>query len=86
MQAGCAHKETSLNFDVLCQKELTIIGGLGQSGDVEEAVKIINSRRFTVEKIITHKFALQDAKKAMEFFIEGRPECIRVGIVCNESF
>jgi threonine dehydrogenase-like Zn-dependent dehydrogenase len=86
MQVGIVHKEIPFLFETLCINELTIVGGLGQPWDVEDAVKIINSKKFAIEKIITHKFALNDVKHAMEFFMEGHPECIRVALVCNESF
>jgi 2-desacetyl-2-hydroxyethyl bacteriochlorophyllide A dehydrogenase len=86
MQAGVVHKEISFTFDTLSLNELTIVGGLGQSWDVEDAVKIINSKKFALEKIITHKFALKDAKQAMEYYRAGHPECIKVALVCNETF
>jgi threonine dehydrogenase-like Zn-dependent dehydrogenase len=86
MQAGIGHREIPFNFDSLSLNELTIVGGLGQSWDVEDAVKIINSKKIAIEKINSHKFALKDAKQAIEYFMEGRPECIKVALVCNETF
>jgi threonine dehydrogenase-like Zn-dependent dehydrogenase len=86
MQAGSIHKEFSFSFENLSANELTIVGGLGQSWDVEAAVKIINSKKIAIEKMITHKFALKDAQKAIEYFMEGNLECIKVALVCNESF
>jgi threonine dehydrogenase-like Zn-dependent dehydrogenase len=86
MQAGSIHQEISFSFENLNLNELTIVGGLGQSWDVEDAVKIINSRKIAIEKLITHKFALKDAPQAIEYFMEGHPECIKVALVCNESF
>jgi threonine dehydrogenase-like Zn-dependent dehydrogenase len=86
MQAGSIRKEIPFDFETLSLNEITIVGGLGQAWDVEDAVKIINSRKFAIEKIITHKFALKEAKQAIEYFMEGHPECIKVALVCNESF
>jgi threonine dehydrogenase-like Zn-dependent dehydrogenase len=86
MQAGVIQKEIPFSFERLSLNELTIVGGLGQTWDVEDAVKIINSRKFAIEKIITHKFALKDAEQAIQYFMEGRPECTKVALVCNESF
>jgi threonine dehydrogenase-like Zn-dependent dehydrogenase len=86
MQVGSIHKDFSFSIEDLNLNELTIIGGLGQAWDVEDAVKIINSEKFAIEKMITHKFALKDAQQAIEYFMKGDPECIKVAIVCNESF
>jgi 2-desacetyl-2-hydroxyethyl bacteriochlorophyllide A dehydrogenase len=86
MQAGSIHEDFLFSIEDLNLNQLTIIGGLGQAWDVEDAVKIINSKKFAIEKMITHKFALKDAQQAIEYFMKGDPECIKVAIVCNESF
>ena len=73
--------DANISTDLLINRELKLIGGHGQNWDVEDAVRIINSKRYAIEKMITHKFPLSDISKAMNFFLEAPPECIRIGIV-----
>jgi len=74
-------KGTKINTDLLINRELKVLGGHGQNWDVEDAVRIINSKRYAIDKIITHKFPLRDVDKAMEFFFQAPPECIRIGLI-----
>ena len=61
-------------------KELTVRGGLGQSWNCEDAVRVINGRQVAVEKMITHLFPLERAEEGLRFFMQGTPECIRVAL------
>lgn len=72
--------ETSLIMDKVVFKEVQLLGGLGQSLDVEPAVRIINSRRYALEKMITDLFPLEQADAAMRHFIKGGPDVFRVAI------
>ncbi|MCK4400948.1 zinc-binding dehydrogenase [bacterium] len=72
--------ENSLITDRIVAKELTVIGGNGQSWDVELAVQLINSKKYPLEKIITHVFAIEEAEKAMELFINEKRDCIRAAL------
>ena len=74
-------KLASIETDKIVNKELEIYGGYGQSWDVELAVKIINSRKYAIEKIITQEYPLAQAQEAMEFFISKPANCIRVALV-----
>jgi len=61
-------------------KELTVRGGLGQAWNCEDATRIVNERRFAIEKMITHVLPLERGEEGMRFFMQGRPECIRVAL------
>lgn len=61
-------------------KELTLAGALGQVAEVADAVKIVNSRRYPIEKIATHVFPLEQAEEGMKLFMSGDPDCIRVAL------
>jgi len=74
-------KYVSLCTDHIVNNELIVKGGHGQAWDVEDAVKIVNSRKYPIEKIITHKFPLNKAQEAMELFLSAPPECIRIGLI-----
>jgi len=71
-------KKVELITDRIVNDEIQIMGGHGQAWDVEAAVKIVNSRRFAVEKIITHEFPLAEADRGMRFFMDNPDKCIRV--------
>lgn len=74
-------KQVPLITDDIVNNELIVKGGHGQAWDVEDAVRIINSKKYPIEKIITHKFPLTEAQKAMEYFLEAPPECIRIALI-----
>lgn len=73
-------QEVSLYSEKLVRKELTVKGGLGQAWNVEDAMRLINSRRLPIEKIITHRFPVTESVAAMDFFINRPDDCIRVSM------
>ncbi len=74
-------KQVSLCTDHIVNDELIVKGGHGQAGNVEDAVQIINSRKYPIEKMITHNFSLDKVQEAMELFLSAPPECTRIGLV-----
>lgn len=74
-------KEVPIKPDWIVFRELEVVGGLGQSLDVEDAVRIIESGKYAIEKIITHQFPMEKASEGMRFFMEAPPGSIRVGLV-----
>jgi threonine dehydrogenase-like Zn-dependent dehydrogenase len=76
----CGFSPTPLVTDLIVFRELEVVGGLGQSLDTEEAVRIINSRKYSLHKIITHVFPLDQADEAMNFYIRGGAGVNRVAI------
>jgi len=73
-------KTAAMATDRWTLKELTIRGGLGQAWNCEDAARIVNSRRFAVEKMITHILPLERGEEGIRFFMAGHPECIRVAL------
>ncbi|MCW4033270.1 MAG: zinc-binding dehydrogenase [Candidatus Bathyarchaeota archaeon] len=57
--------KTTLSTDRIVMNELKIFGGLGQSYNVEAAVKLIESCKYPIEKMVTHTFSLNEAEKAL---------------------
>ncbi len=76
----CGYRQTPLTTDKIVFKELTVYGGLGQAWDTESAVKIINSRKYAVEKMVTDVFPLEQSQEALEHFIHGADTVLRVAI------
>ncbi len=73
-------KTANMATDRWILRELTVRGGLGQSWNCEDAARIINSRQLAIEKLITHTYPLERGQEAMQFFMAGHPECIRVAL------
>ena len=56
----------SLDLDTLVMKEITIVGAHAQTYHSNEvAIKLVESGKYPFEKIVTHKFLLEDAEKAV---------------------
>ena len=56
----------AMDFDKVVQKELKICGALAQSYHSNEiAVKLVESRKYPLEKMVTHWFELEEAEKAV---------------------
>jgi threonine dehydrogenase-like Zn-dependent dehydrogenase len=73
-------QQTPFLVDVLVRRELQIIGGHGQSWDVEPAIKLIDTGRLPIDKMITHIFSLTRVQEAIELARSAPPEYIRVAL------
>ena len=80
MIGTCGFDHRSLTTDLVVFKEIQIFGGLGQSWDTEAAVKIINSRKYPIEKMISHIFPLEQADQAIRCFMTQPDRALRVAI------
>lgn len=80
MVGTCGFGRRSLTTDLVVFKEIQVLGGLGQSWDTEEAVRVINSRKYPIEKMVTHVFRLAEADEAIRFFMAHPEQAIRVAI------
>jgi threonine dehydrogenase-like Zn-dependent dehydrogenase len=80
MVGTCGYAKSPLTTDKIVFKEITILGGLGQSWDTEMAVQIINSRKYALEKMITDVFPLEKADEAMRYFMGNPGKALRVAI------
>lgn len=74
-------KTVAMATDRWILRELTVRGGLGQAWNCEDAAEIVNSRRYPIEKFITHHYPLERGEEAMRFFMAAHPECVRVALV-----
>jgi threonine dehydrogenase-like Zn-dependent dehydrogenase len=57
--------ETPINFDLLVWKSVSIISGLGQAGNVADAMKLIDTGKFPFEKINNRTYRLEDLHQAI---------------------
>ncbi len=73
-------REVPLRTDLVIRKELQVLGGLGQAWDVELAMKIINSGKYPLERIVTHVFPLDRAEEALRMAKEVPAGFIKAAI------
>jgi threonine dehydrogenase-like Zn-dependent dehydrogenase len=59
-------KETSVKFDMLVAKGVTVLADHAQAGNVEDAMRLINSRKYAIEKINNFNYHLEQLPKALE--------------------
>jgi threonine dehydrogenase-like Zn-dependent dehydrogenase len=60
-------REVPLRTDLIINRALTVVGAFGVDARAyAEAIRIIESRRFPLEKLHTHTFGLDDTAQAME--------------------
>jgi threonine dehydrogenase-like Zn-dependent dehydrogenase len=60
-------KDVPLNTDLIINRALTVVGAFGvDARGYEEAIRIIESRRFPLERLHTHSFGLNDTTLAIE--------------------
>ncbi len=58
-------KQTSLAFDDLVWRDITLVSGKGQAGNVADAVRLINSGKYPFEKINNSQYGLKDLNRAI---------------------
>ena len=73
-------EETPVRFDDLVWRSITLITGLGQAGNVNDAMKLIDTGRYPFEKINNRIYALEDLPAAIRD-TEQRPEGFIKGAV-----
>jgi len=75
-------RSAAISTDTIVNNELTVLGGHGQTWDMELAVQMINSGRWPVQRLVTHRYPLQQASEAMRFFMsKADPTAIRIALI-----
>ncbi len=59
-------KETPIKFDALINKGVTIRADVGQAGNWEDALRIVNSRKYAIEKISNFTYRLEELQRALD--------------------
>ena len=78
--SGTIGTSTLIDTDAIVRDEIHILGGLGQSWDVEAAIKIIESGRYPIEQMVGCVYHLREAEQALRHFIDYRQDFIRIGL------
>ncbi len=58
-------KQTPIAFDDLIWRDVTVMCGKGQAGNVVDATRLINSGKYPFEKINNFQYRLQDLERAL---------------------
>jgi threonine dehydrogenase-like Zn-dependent dehydrogenase len=59
-------RETPIKFDSLVMKGVTVLADEAQAGNWEDALRIINSRKYAIEKISNLSYQLEELPRALQ--------------------
>lgn len=76
-------KETPVNFDSLVTRNVTILSGSGQAGNWKDALRIVNSRKYALEKVSNFTYRLEELKKALDETAHPPEGFIKGAVVFN---
>jgi threonine dehydrogenase-like Zn-dependent dehydrogenase len=83
VHAGFGKDATTLVSDTIIKRLLTIKGVLGRpSSAVRPAIKIIESGRYPIERMCTHRFGIEETEEALKMIGSGGERFVR-GVVMN---
>ncbi len=77
--------ETPVRFDDLVWKSVTLITGLGQAGNVGDAMKLIDTGRYPFEKINNRVYRLEDLADAIRDTEQRPPGFIKGAVVYRDG-
>lgn len=69
-----------LTMDQIVFKELTLLGGLGQSWNTEAAVALINAQRYPIQDFISHVFPVARADEALQLAQNNDPAVVHIAL------
>jgi threonine dehydrogenase-like Zn-dependent dehydrogenase len=75
--------ETPVKFDELVWKSVSLISGLGQAGNVSDAMKLIDSGKYPFDKINNRSYRLEELPQAIKDTEERPPGFIKGAVVFN---
>lgn len=84
---GVPTKDAKMSLDMskVYSKEITITPSYAASeNDTNEAFKMIESRTISVQKLITHRFSLEDSARALDYAHQGN-DSMKIIIVNSET-
>jgi len=76
-------KETPIKFDALVDKGVVILADAGQAGNWEDALRIINARKYAIEKISNFTYRLEELPRALDETANPPDGFIKGAVVFN---
>ncbi len=68
----------SIPANLFIQKEISLTGSQGYHWDFQRAIELVRGGKVDLEKMITHKFPLEQTQKAFETLIDPDQEAVKV--------
>jgi threonine dehydrogenase-like Zn-dependent dehydrogenase len=82
VQVGMSGEQVSLRIGSLTEKELDVLGVSCCGGEeFGEAVRLVEGAQPTLQRMISHEFALEQAPEALQFAIGNPTEVMKVVIL-----
>lgn len=78
--AGTTRRRTEIDTNAIVRGEIELLGGLGQSWDVEAAVGIIDSGRYPIDKMVGFTYSLTRAEEALKRFVDQPHDYVRIAL------
>lgn len=79
--AQTQHSEAVIDPAAVCVDEKTLVGSYSASVDLQqESVRFVMNREMDLEKLISHRFPLQDAAQALELAAHPQPSSMKIVI------
>jgi threonine dehydrogenase-like Zn-dependent dehydrogenase len=76
--------ETPVKFDELVWKSVSLISGLGQAGNVSDAMKLIDCGKYPFEKINNRTYRLEELHQAIKDTEERPAGFIKGAVVFSD--
>jgi alcohol dehydrogenase len=65
--ASLTHSQIPINMDKIVDSDIKLVGVFtSDARSMTKAVKLVESRKYPLEKMVTHKFSLDEAEKAVQ--------------------
>jgi L-iditol 2-dehydrogenase len=79
--AQTQHGETVIDPAAVCVEEKALLGSYSASVDLQdESVRFVMNREMDLEKLISHRFPLQESARALELAAHPQPASMKIVI------
>ena len=79
--AQTQHGEAMIDPAAVCVDEKTLVGSYSASVDLqEESVRFVMNREMDLERLISHRFSLQESNAALELAAHPQPSSMKIAI------
>jgi 2-desacetyl-2-hydroxyethyl bacteriochlorophyllide A dehydrogenase len=73
-------ERVALPANIFVQKEISLVGSQGYHWDFQRAIELVQHGKIELEKMITHRFRLEQAQQAFDTLINPDQEAVKVVI------
>jgi L-iditol 2-dehydrogenase len=85
--AQTQHGEAIIDPAAICVDEKTLVGSYSASVDLqEESVRFVMNREMDLERLVSHRFPLDQSTKALELAAHPQPSSMKIMIQPSSSW